>query len=56
MTTCFSVNLPDINVITQRDVQRTFLNLYILNIYFRCSENLSLPSRKKDCMLLSGLR
>ena len=52
MTVYFSVNPPDINVIKQRDVQRAFLNLYILNIYFRSSENFNLPSRKKNCMLL----
>jgi len=56
MTVYFSVNLPDINVIKQRDVQRTFLYLYILNIYFRSSENLNLPSRKKKLYVAFLLR
>jgi hypothetical protein len=44
MTVYFSINLPDINAIKQRDVQRTFLNLYVSNIYFRSFENLNIPS------------
>jgi hypothetical protein len=52
MTLYFSVNFPDINAIKQRNVRRTFLNLFISNIYFRFSESLNFSSRNNNCMLL----